>query len=229
MYFSMALMSSFLENKAHTLTSLPEISSRSWKSTLWDWIELKELWKAFYRFSNLIQGWPLNWINSTARSFCFLTQFISFYRPHFLLVILVILLSKKTHFDFLTVFLNSFQSSRLWDCQYLLRSLWQSLSYHTLECLVILTFLKCLSQIFSMLVASIWTMFSRASILWIKNIFILLMKLMNSSKKWFSLLLFLIRDHFLVEMYLSEIEILTEMGHGWMLISSQDECGGYQI
>jgi len=72
-------------------------------------------------------------------------------------------------------------------------------------------------------------MFSRASILWIKNIFILLMKLMSSSKKWFSLLLFLIRDHFLVEMYLSEIEILTEMGHGWMLISSQDECGAIKF
>ena len=88
-----------------------------------------------------------------------------FYGPYFLLAILVILSLKKTHLDFLTVFLNFFQSLRLQDCWYLLRSLQQLLSHHTLEYLVMLTFLECLSQMFSMLVANIWTMFSRASIL----------------------------------------------------------------
>ena len=43
LHFSIALISSSLENRAHTLMSLLVISSRSWKSTSQDWAELKEL------------------------------------------------------------------------------------------------------------------------------------------------------------------------------------------
>ena len=212
LYFSIVLISSSLENGAHTLMSLPVISSRSWKLTLQDWAELKELWKVSHRLSNSIQGRPLNWIDSTAESFHFLTQFISSHGLHFLLVISVILSSKNMCFDFLTVFLNSFQSLRLWDCQYLLRLLWQLSFHYVLECLIMLTFLEYLIQMFSILMASIWTIFSRASMLWIKDVSILLMKLTSSSKKYFSLSLFLIRGHFQLEICLSKIEILTEMG-----------------
>ena len=37
LHFSIVLISSSLENRTHTLVSLPGISLRSWKSTLWDW------------------------------------------------------------------------------------------------------------------------------------------------------------------------------------------------
>jgi len=45
-----------------------------------------------------------------AESFCFLTQFISFYGLQFLLVISWIFRLKKEHLVFLAVFLNCFQS-----------------------------------------------------------------------------------------------------------------------
>jgi len=145
LHFLMTLMSSSFENRAHVLTFLLEISSRSWKSTSWDYMELKESCRAFYRSSNSIQDQPLNKMDLIAGSLCFLIQFISSYGPYFLLAISSILLLKKTHFVFLTVFLNFFQSSKLQDCWYLLISLQQFLFHYTLECLVILTFLKYLS------------------------------------------------------------------------------------
>ena len=155
LHFSMALMSSSFENRAHVLTSLPEILSRSWKSTSQACAELKELCRVSHKLSNLIQGRQLNRMDLIAKSLHFLTQFISFHRPYFLLVISSILLSKKTYFIFLTVFLNFFQSSKLWDCWYLLISLRQSLFHHALKYLVMLTSLEYLSQVLSILMASI--------------------------------------------------------------------------
>ena len=145
LHFLMALMSSSFENGAHILIFLSGILSRSWKLTSWDCMELKELCRVFHRSSNSIQDQLLNRMDVIAGSLYFLIQFISSYGPYFLLVILSILLSKKTYFVFLTVFLNFFQSSKLQDCWYLLISLQQSLFYHTLECLVILIFLEYLS------------------------------------------------------------------------------------
>ena len=113
LHLLMALMSSFFENGAHVLTSLLGILSRSWKSTSWDCVELNELCKISHRSSSLIQG---QLMDSVARSLYFLIQFISSHGPHFLFKISLILLSKKTHFVFLTIFLNFFQSSKLWDC-----------------------------------------------------------------------------------------------------------------
>ena len=154
LHFSMALMSSSLENEVQDLVSLSEILSKSWRSTLQDWVELKELWSMFYKSSNSMHGCPLNWIILTAGSLHFLTQFINFHGPHFLLAISVILSSKNIHLDFLTIFLKSFQFLRLWDCWYLSRFLQQSLFYHTLECLIILTVLEYLNQIFLILIES---------------------------------------------------------------------------
>ena len=91
LHLSIALISSSLENGVHTLATLLGISFKSWRSTLWDWAKLKKLWRVSHRSSNSIYSWLLNWIALTAGSFYFLTQFISFYRPYFLLAISVIL------------------------------------------------------------------------------------------------------------------------------------------
>ena len=146
-------------------------------------MELNELRRASHRLFNSIQDWLLCWIALIARILCFLTQFMSFHKLYFLLVILVILSLKKMCFVFLTIFLNLFQSSRCLDYWYMLRSLQQSLFHHALEYLVIFTFLEYLCQVLSILIVSIWTMFSRASMLWMEDIFILLMVFMSSLMK----------------------------------------------
>ena len=142
----------------------------------------------------------------------FLTQFISFHRLYFLLVILLILSLKKTYFVFLTIFLNLFQSSKLQHCWYLLISLQQSLFHYTLECLVMLTSLEYLNQVLSILIASVWMMFSRALILWIENVSIHLIIFVSFLIKWISSLLFLMRNYFFVGICLLEIEMLTVIG-----------------
>jgi len=119
LHFSITSISSSLENSVHLVVALSKISSKKWMSTSQDWAELKELWKAFYRFSSLIYEYPLYWMASTAGSLCFLTQFISYHRLHFLFAILSSLSSKKIYLDFLTVLLNSLQFSRLHVYQYL--------------------------------------------------------------------------------------------------------------
>ena len=43
LHLSIALISSSLENGVHTLATLLGISSKSWRSTSWDWVKLKEL------------------------------------------------------------------------------------------------------------------------------------------------------------------------------------------
>ena len=153
-----------------------------------------------------------------AGSLHLLTQFISSHKPYFLLAISLILLSKKTCFVFLTVFLNFFQSFKLWDCWYLLISLWQSLFYHALECLVMLISLEYLSQVLSILITSIWIMFSRTSILWIEDMSIQLLMFVSSSMKWVFSSLFLMRDHFFVGMCSSNIKMLTVIGI-WLEVS----------
>ena len=124
LYFSMASISSFLENSNHVLMFLLGILFNSWISISWDYVELKELWRVSHRLSNLIHGWPLYLMALIAGSLCFLTQFMSFHGLYFLLVISLILLLKKVCLVFLTVLLNFFQSSRHLDWWYVLRSLW---------------------------------------------------------------------------------------------------------
>ena len=43
LHFSIALISSSLENRAYSMMALSKISSRKWMTTSWDWVELKEL------------------------------------------------------------------------------------------------------------------------------------------------------------------------------------------
>jgi len=71
--------------------------------------------------------------------------------------------------------------------------------------------------------------FSRAFMLWIEDVSICLIMFASSSIKWFSSLLFLMRDHFFVGIHSSNIEVLTVIGHGQMLTSNQDKYGGYRI
>ena len=100
LYFSITSISSFLENRFHSAVVLSGILSRKWMSTSRAWVELKELWRVFYRSSSLIHRCPLYWMASTAESLHFLTQFISLHGLHFLFMISSILLSKKVHLDF---------------------------------------------------------------------------------------------------------------------------------
>ena len=146
-----------MENEFHSFIDLLGMSSRTWISFSRVWAELKELYRAIQRSSSLIHRCFSYWIASITGSFCFLTQFISSYRPHFLFVISSILSSKKSCFVFLIVFLKLHQFSRLWDNQYLSRDS-QHLSFHqALECLVIFTGFKFLCQNFSILNMSSWT------------------------------------------------------------------------
>ena len=59
LHFSITSISSSLENSVHLVVALSKISSKKWMSTSQDWAELKELWKAFYRFSSLIYEYSL--------------------------------------------------------------------------------------------------------------------------------------------------------------------------
>ena len=116
-------------------------------------------------------------------SLCFLTQFMSSHSPQFLLAISWILKLKKLYFVLLTVHLKYFQFSIFLVCLKLSRSLWQFASYHTLECLVILTFFECLYQILSVQLTKDWMISPSSSLFWILHVLSPLMDLINSMMK----------------------------------------------
>ena len=203
LHFSIASISSFLENRFHSVVVLSGILFGKWMSTSCAWVELKELWRVFYRSSSLIHGHPSYWIASTTGSLHFLIQFISSHGLHFLFMILSILSSKKVHLDFLTVVLKSFQFSRLHVCRYLFSIWWQSSFHQALECLVMLTVFECLSHMFLILVTKCWTTSSKDSVSWMDVVFKFLITWMRSSMNQFSLLLPLISDCRLVKIFSS--------------------------
>ena len=106
LHFLITSINSCLAKEFHSSIGLLGISSKAWISISLIWAELKELCRAFQRSLSSIHEHPSYWIASIAGSFCFLTQFISSYRPHFLFVISSILSSKKWCFVFLTVLLK---------------------------------------------------------------------------------------------------------------------------
>ena len=212
LYFLIVSISLFLKNKFHLIVGLSGILSRKWVSTSLSWAELKNLWRVFQRSSSLIHRHLLYWIALTMGSLHFLTQFISSYRPHFLFAISSIFSLKKEYLDFLTVLLKFFQFSRLWDCWYLCSIWWQSLFHYALEYLVILTIFKYLNQISSILVAKCWTTFSKDSAFWIIEVFKFLINWMRSLINHFSSSLPLTKDHHLVRIFSSLIEISTVIG-----------------
>ena len=220
LHFSIAEMSSSFEKKAHDVTSLSGISVKRLISTWQLWAELKDIWSAIYRSFSSIYGWPLYWIASIARSFLFLIQFISFQELHFLLVISLIFPSKNSHFIFLMVLLNFFQSLSHLECLYISKSLQQLSSHQALECLVILATLEYLCQILSMLLENVWTMVSRASMLWMVSILILLREQTSLLIKWDFSSLFLIKECLFVWMCYLMIEMLIVIGV-WSEVSLQ--------
>ena len=139
-------------------------------------VELNNLWKAFHKSFSSIHGWPLNCMALVARRLLFLTQFMSFQGLHFLLAISSIFPSKKFCFVFLTIPLNLFQSPSCLDCLYVSKSLWQLLSYHALEFLVMFITLECLCHILSILLVNDWTMVLRVSTLSKESVLSLLME-----------------------------------------------------
>ena len=181
---------------------------KKWVSIWQFWAELKELWSAFQRSSSLIQEQLLYWMALIARSFLFLIQFMSSYRPHFLLAISLILVSKKLHFILLTISLNFFQSFNHFDCLYISRSLWQLLFHQALEYFVMLTFLECLCYILSTLIASELTISSSVLLSRMESVLRFLIKFVNSSIKWSSSSLFLVRDCFVIWICSSTINML---------------------
>ena len=215
LHFSIASVSSCLENRFHPVVVLPGILSRKWMSTSLTWAELKELWRVFYRSFSLIHRHSSYWMASTTGSLCFLTQFISSHGLHFLFVISSILSSKKVCLDFLTMLLKSFQFSRLCVCQYLFNVWLQSSFHHALECLVMLTIFECLIYMFSILITRCWTTSSKDLVSWMDIIFKFLINWMRSSMNWFSSSLFLISDCHLVEILSLLMGMSTVIG-AWL-------------
>ena len=147
-----------------------------------------------------------------AGSLYFLTQFISFYRSYFSFIISSILSSKKICLDFLTVFLKSFQFSRLCICQYLFSVLQQFSFHQALECLVMLTIFECLNHMSSILIERFQIISSKVSEFWIDKVFKFLILWVRSSRNRLSSSLSLIRDCFLVDICSSLIDISIVIG-----------------
>jgi len=81
LHLLMALMNFFSEKGLLFVTGLLETSSSKSKLIWQFWAVLKDMWKACHKSSSSIHGWPLYWIALMARSFHFLTQFISSHGP----------------------------------------------------------------------------------------------------------------------------------------------------
>ena len=208
----MVLKRSFLEKRTYVVISLLEISPNRLILTWWFWAELNNLWRASHKLSSLIYSWLLNCIALVAGRLLFLTQFMSSQGPHFLLAISLIFPLKKFCFVFLTIPLNLFQSLSYLNCLYVSKSLWQLLSHHALECLVMFIILECLYHILSILSANDWTIVLRVSTLSKESVLSLLMKQMSLSMKWAFSSLFLSKDHFLFWTHSLRIEMSTVMG-----------------
>ena len=142
----------------------------------------------------------------TARSLHFLTQFTSFHGLY-LFTVLSILSSKKICLDFLTVFLKSFQFSRLCVCWYLFSVLQQFLFHQALEYLVMFTIFEYLNYMSSILIERFWTISSKVLEFQIDEVFKFLILWVRSSRNKLSSSLHLIRDHCLVDMCSSLIDI----------------------
>ena len=108
LHFVIALVNSSSKKEFYFIVGLLIISSSKSKLISWLWAKLKEKWSAYQRSLSLIYRWLLYWIALMARSFHFLTQFISFQGLYFLLAISWIFELKKLCFIFLTILLNCF-------------------------------------------------------------------------------------------------------------------------
>ena len=159
-----------------------------------------------------MQGLPLNWITSIARSLHFLTQFMSFQGLLLLFVISWVFESKKLCFVFLMVFLNFFQSLICLDCWKCSRSLQHYSFHHSFECLVMLRIFEYLYHNLSIALANYWTIWSRIFLLQMFSVFISLMISISLFTNLFSSSLFLTSVHLLVWICSSKINMSTVRG-----------------
>ena len=106
-------LNSSFENSSQDTTDLSLISSGIVVSTWWLLAVLKVEWRVHHKLLIFKYCWSLYLIVSITSNFFLLTQFMSSQGPCFLLMISWILLSKKDYFVALTLFLKSFQFSRL--------------------------------------------------------------------------------------------------------------------
>jgi len=86
---------------------------------------------------------------------------------------------------------------------------WHCSFYHSLDCLVILTYFECLYQVISNILEYSWTMWSKVVLFEIFVVSILPIELMKSTMKFSSSLLFLMIVQYLSWINFSIMEILT--------------------
>ena len=182
-----------LENRGYPDCWYKGILSRSRKLIGLSWAKLKNWWRAYHRFSNLLHRCLLNLMAFVAGNFCFLTKFIIFYGLLLVDVISWILLSKNILLAILTNFLYLIQSVLFLDAQYLAKSLIHSLFYHALKYLVMLIYLYQSSVI----KVNSCVVFSSILQSWILVVLIQPTLFLNLLINYFFFLLFLIRACFL--------------------------------
>ena len=113
LHLLIAFLNSNLKNSSHDEVNLFLISLRILTSTWWLIVWLNMLWRAPYKLSGVMHGWPLNLIASVAGSLRLLIQFINFQGLQSLFATSWIFESKKDHLVFFMIFLNFFQFSQL--------------------------------------------------------------------------------------------------------------------
>ena len=131
-------------------------------------------------------------------NFCLLTQFMRAHGPQPLLVISWIFRSKSIHFVFLTIFLNCLQSLIYFEDLYFSRSLLQFKSHQLLECLVILTVFEYWAYKLSIVWVMVWTELLNETISKMLDVLISWIWLISSLMNFFSSLLSLTSECFLV-------------------------------
>ena len=114
-----AVLNFSFENTGQGMVGLLVISLRIFISTWWLLAVLKVEWRAYHKSLMSEHLWLLYLIVLITGNFLLLTQFITSQKPHLLLTISWILLSKKVCFVNLTLFLKLFHFSRFLVALYL--------------------------------------------------------------------------------------------------------------
>ena len=212
LHLSITERNSCFEKEGHSEWGLSRILSIIVISTYQYCAKLNILWRACQRSLILRHRLLLYLMASIARSFLFFIQFINSHRPFLLFKISWILLLKNSCLEILTVLLKFFQSFGSLEFLYVSRVIWQLLSHHKFECLVILTNFEYLNHILFVFLAKSCIITSRSSLLLIWFVLRSLIRFMISITKLCFSLLFLTIVYFLVWISSSNIEILTIKG-----------------
>ena len=202
-------LNSFLENSGQEMMGLSQISSRIVISTCRLLVMLNVEWRAYYKSLISWHCQSLYLIISITRSFFLLTQLMSSHSPYFLLTISWILLLKKDYFMALTLFLKSFQFSRLLEDWYMFKVLLHSLFHQLLDCFIILIRFEFAFQAQLILEARNIVVSSSLKELFKSLVLMLLIVCTTSSMNLDSSSLFFIMEYLNKLMFSSVISILT--------------------